>query len=94
MGNGETGGTAALPIWIGFMEQALKGVPESWMEAPSGLVSITANGPDGKAVNEFVYKEHLPPADDVAPEKSDEPVPAPVQDATPKGVDKSPEKPR
>ncbi len=94
MGNGETGGTAALPIWIGFMEQALKGVPESWMEAPSGLVSITANGPDGKSVNELVYKEHLPPADDVAPEKSDEPVPAPVQDATPKGVDKSPEKPR
>ena len=25
LGNGETGGAAALPIWIGFMEQALAG---------------------------------------------------------------------
>jgi penicillin-binding protein 1A len=37
MGNGETGGAAALPIWIGFMEHALKNVPESWPETPEGL---------------------------------------------------------
>ncbi len=28
LGNGETGGSAALPIWIGYMAKALKDVPE------------------------------------------------------------------
>lgn len=39
MGNGETGGTAALPTWIGYMKQALKGVPETFMPEPEGLKS-------------------------------------------------------
>jgi penicillin-binding protein 1A len=60
MGNGETGGAAALPIWIGFMEHALKGVPESWQETPEGLVTIVAHDPSGKTTRELIYKEHLP----------------------------------
>jgi penicillin-binding protein 1A len=90
MGNGETGAAAALPIWIGFMEQALKGVPESWQATPDGLVSITANDPSGKTSKEFVYKEHLPalPADEETEESQQ--APAPVQDAKPKAVEKSP----
>jgi penicillin-binding protein 1A len=86
MGNGETGGAAALPIWIGFMEQALKDVPESWQETPEGLTSIVANDPSGKTSRELVYKELLPPA----PADEDEPkqAPAPVQDAKPKAVEK------
>ena len=91
MGSGETGGSAALPIWIGFMETALKGVPESWMETPAGLVSVTANDPNGKATKEFVYKEYLPPPD-ISAEAPEEtaPVgtPAPVEDAKPKLVEK------
>lgn len=87
MGNGETGGFAALPIWIGYMERALKGVPESYMDAPSGLIPIHATDPaTGKeGAREFVYREHLP--DTPLPP---EPVqaPAPVQNATPKPVDK------
>jgi penicillin-binding protein 1A len=96
MGSGETGGSAALPIWIGFMETALKGVPESWMEAPDGLVSVTANDPTGKTSKEFVYKEHLPPPDNSAetPEETAPVVtPAPVEDAKPKAVEKPVTKP-
>jgi penicillin-binding protein 1A len=94
MGNGETGGAAALPIWIGFMEHALKNVPESWLETPEGLISIVANDPSGKTTKELIYREHLPP-----PPAEEEPVeakqaPAPVQDAKPKLVEKpSAEKP-
>ena len=85
MGNGETGGAAALPIWIGFMEHALKNVPESWQEVPEGLVSITANEPGGKSGKELVYKELLPATDD---EDKEATTPAPVQDAKPKPVEK------
>jgi penicillin-binding protein 1A len=67
LGNGETGGTAALPMWIGFMEKALKGVPESFMELPSGLISVSATDPAGKGpAREYVYKEHLPPPEEPA----------------------------
>ena len=88
MGNGETGGAAALPIWIGYMEHALKGVPESWQETPEGLVPIIAHDPSGKTSKELIYKEHLPapPADAEAEEPKQEP--APVVDAKPKLVEK------
>ena len=68
LGNGETGGVAALPIWIGYMEKALKGVPESYMEQPAGLIGITANDPGAKEpVRELMYKEQLPPAEENKP---------------------------
>lgn len=64
LGNGETGGFAALPIWIGYMEKALKGVPETSMAMPSGLISINTS-PDGSSNSagkeELIYKESLPP---------------------------------
>ena len=66
MGNGETGGAAALPMWIGYMQQALKGVPESFMEKPDGLTPITT--PDGGA-QDYVYREHKP-ANDPLPSPS------------------------
>ncbi|HLA33260.1 MAG TPA: penicillin-binding protein 1A, partial [Rhodocyclaceae bacterium] len=55
MGSGETGGAAALPMWIGFMERVLKGVPESWMPEPEGLASISAG-----SGQDFIYQEHMP----------------------------------
>ena len=65
LGNGETGGSAALPIWIGYMEKALKSVPESFMAAPEGLVTIKipAEGAveTGGTTTELIYKESLPP---------------------------------
>jgi penicillin-binding protein 1A len=89
LGNGETGGSAALPMWIGFMEHALKGVPESWQEAPAGMVSIVANDPSGKTIKELIYKEYLPPpADEEAPKLEPTQEPAPVRDAKPKLIEK------
>jgi penicillin-binding protein 1A len=60
LGNGETGGAAALPMWIGYMQQALKGVPESFMPKPEGLIPIATS--DGGA-QDYVYREHLPTVD-------------------------------
>jgi hypothetical protein len=90
MGNGETGGAAALPIWIGFMEHALKNVPESWQETPEGLVPIVANDPAGKTSKELIYKELLPTSAGGRGTEAGSPTqePAPVQDAKPKPVEK------
>jgi penicillin-binding protein 1A len=51
LGNKETGGGLALPIWIGYMQTALKNVPVEEREVPSGL--IMANG-------EYYYAENPP----------------------------------
>ncbi len=39
LGNNEFGGKAALPIWQGFMEQALVGKPANDLKQPPGLVT-------------------------------------------------------
>ena len=84
LGNGETGGAAALPMWIGFMEKALAGRPESYLDAPPGLITIHATDPHGKAISEFVYKESLPPPENATP---DEQPAVPVVDAKVKPVE-------
>ncbi len=44
LGDRETGGGAALPIWINFMSKALKGVPSSPApKMPAGLSKIGEN---------------------------------------------------
>ena len=40
LGDRETGGGLSLPIWINFMEYALKGVPVTEYPAPEGVVNI------------------------------------------------------
>jgi len=61
LGNGETGGFAALPMWLGYMEKALKDVPEQQPTRPEGLMAITATDPSTQhEVQEFIYREHLP----------------------------------
>jgi len=40
LGAKETGASAALPMWIYFMENAMKGVPEKVLEVPAGIVSV------------------------------------------------------
>ncbi|MBK7662775.1 MAG: penicillin-binding protein 1A [Sterolibacteriaceae bacterium] len=61
LGTGETGGSAALPIWVSYMDKVLKGVPESIMEVPEGLTRIRSE-PDsaGREVSDLMYKENLP----------------------------------
>ncbi len=60
LGDGETGGSAALPMWLGYMQQALKGVPESQMAVPDGLVSVAvgSESDDHPASREMVYREN------------------------------------
>ncbi len=39
LGKGETGGRAALPMWIGFMGEALAGMPEHPLAEPPGIIT-------------------------------------------------------
>lgn len=57
LGAKETGGAAALPIWIGYMAEALRNVPQQTPAQPEGL-SVTG-GEDGKPGN-LIYNENLP----------------------------------
>ena len=54
LGNNETGGTAALPIWIGYMSRALKDVPMQIPTPPDGLVAYG----EGRNRN-YVYTENM-----------------------------------
>jgi penicillin-binding protein 1A len=40
LGSGETGAHAALPMWIDFMREALRGKPEKPLTRPPGLVTV------------------------------------------------------
>ena len=40
LGDRETGGGLALPIWINYMSRALRGVPEQPLEVPPGVVQV------------------------------------------------------
>ena len=48
LGRAETGGRAALPIWIDFMRVALDGVPERPLDPPPGIVKLAVNSETGK----------------------------------------------
>lgn len=52
LGKGETGGKAALPMWIEFMKTALEGVPENPLTPPEGIVQAYINPNDGLLLNE------------------------------------------
>ncbi len=51
LGSRETGGRAALPMWIDYMKVALDGMPESIMERPKGLVNVRIDPVSGKLAN-------------------------------------------
>jgi penicillin-binding protein 1A len=65
LGGNETGGHAALPIWIGYMGKALKNVPESQYTMPDGISVININLQNGAKMEEggtpeFFYQEFPP----------------------------------
>ncbi len=71
LGNNETGGSAALPIWINYMNKMLASVPEVPVTPPEGVVSARINeagmqSTDGK-LSDFFFRESLPPAEGAAP---------------------------
>ncbi|MDP2240282.1 MAG: penicillin-binding protein 1A [Burkholderiales bacterium] len=77
LGRNETGGSAALPIWMGYMGAVLKGTPERQLAAPEGVLSVRVNPDTGlrvadgqPGVADFFYQEFLPgaaPAGGLAP---------------------------
>jgi penicillin-binding protein 1A len=79
LGRGEYGGTAALPIWIDFMGEALRGVPATYLPQPPGIVTVRIDPVTGlrartgqpDAQFEYFFEENQPgagngsgPADD------------------------------
>jgi len=65
LGRNETGGQTALPIWMGYMEKSLKGVPEIPRKPPGGVISVETGGAagtarEGRRLPEFFYKENVP----------------------------------
>ncbi len=65
LGEKETGGGAALPIWIDYMAALLKDTPEIEYSIPEHIVTarITEDGLRNSAGNriEYFYEENLPP---------------------------------
>ena len=66
LGDRETGGGAALPIWISYMEKVLKSVPEASYTPPDGIVAVRINDAgqrdDNGTRTEYFYKENVPSA--------------------------------
>ena len=68
LGGTETGGSAALPIWIKYMSSALKGVADIDINPPEGVTSIRINLKTGNRAHEdesgfyeYFYQEYPPP---------------------------------
>lgn len=65
LGNKETGGGLALPIWIGYMQTALKDVPNADRAVPQGIIQsggdyYYAENPPGTGVNSLGLGDKLP----------------------------------
>ena len=79
LGAREAGSRAALPVWIDYMRQALRGVPEDTISQPEGLVSIRIDAKTGLLANaattdslfELFRTENVPLQEaDTAPDSS------------------------
>ena len=53
LGRGETGGVAALPIWIDFMRVALKNAPFMEQDLPAGMVVLKVDPKTGLIVDDL-----------------------------------------
>ena len=67
LGSNETGAVAALPIWMAFMAKALKGVPETPLKQPEGVVVARVNPDSGlresddrAGISEYFFSEFMP----------------------------------
>ncbi len=68
LGTREYGGSAALPIWIDFMRDALRGVPTAPRTRPPGMVAVKINrltglpsiNNDSQMMFEFFREEYAP----------------------------------
>ena len=68
LGSKETGGRAALPIWMAFMKKALQGTPNIPLSQPDGIVGLLIDPETGLkttpsdqlAVIEYFRKDNIP----------------------------------
>ena len=68
LGRGEEGGRTALPMWIYFMAEALKGLPDQRRPMPPGLVQMRVSADTGlvarpgepNSIFELFMPGHLP----------------------------------
>ncbi len=70
LGEGETGGHTALPMWMYYMQEALKDMPESSFPLPEGLVEARISPSSGllsKGKGTNAITEYYPP--DLAPKR-------------------------
>ena len=51
LGEGEEGARTAVPIWVDFMKEALRGVPEKQRTIPDGIVEMKVNANTGGTDN-------------------------------------------
>lgn len=73
LGRGEYGGTAALPIWIDYMQVALKDSPVTTPRIPDGIVTVRIDPVTGKratpdqpnGIFEYFRVENAPPVEAV-----------------------------
>ena len=72
LGGSETGGAAALPIWIKYMATALRGLPDEERAIPDGVMALRIDPTTGiradndeNGVYEYFYHENPPPEVDV-----------------------------
>ena len=71
LGRREEGGKTALPMWMYFMAEALRDVPESLHEKPPGLVTVRispdtgnlAGATDATGIFEIFFQDNVPTAD-------------------------------
>lgn len=74
LGNRETGGGLALPIWIGYMQKALKDVPVDERPMPDGIIEAAgdyyyAENPPGSGVRSLGLGEQPPSEEEKAKEE-------------------------
>lgn len=70
LGDGEEGSRTAVPIWVSYMREALRGVPEQPRLRPPGLVTarispstgLLVGDNDPGAIDETFLAQYLPPA--------------------------------
>jgi penicillin-binding protein 1A len=67
MGGSETGSVAALPMWMHYMGEVLRDVPDQGYSMPTGIAVIrvdplagTPVEPDAEGMAEFFYEEFTP----------------------------------
>lgn len=78
LGGGETGGGTALPIWVRYMSEVLRTVPEMPFAMPAGVVTaridpktgVPIKGEEG-GVNEYFFQEFSPDAPPLEPSPED-----------------------